>query len=96
VLDGTISIRHRKKIVVEIRFSWDTRSLYESAEYVGESEPFEAVRIAYRAEWLREGGQEYQRHKAGAWDNYYPDNEDDQNELGEYLLRVLKNEFKFQ
>lgn len=94
-MNGTVKIRHKKKAVVEIDFSWDTRSEYCNGEYSHESEPFEVCKIVYHADWKPEGAEEYKRNSKGVRDTFYPERDDDQNELGEYLLRVMKNEFDF-
>ncbi len=90
---GVITIRHKGKIVVEITFGWNTSPIYEGGDYACESPPFATCWIKYHTEWLPDGGQEYQRKSTGA-DTFYPDHKDSQNELGEYLLRVMHNQLE--
>lgn len=91
---GTVSIRHKKKVVVEITFGWNSADEYERGEYVGQSAPFEASWVRYYAAWKPEGAEEYRR-KDTRLDSFYPNNDTHQEELGEYLLRVMNDEFDF-
>jgi hypothetical protein len=91
---GTITICYKRKPVVEIYFGWDTRSEYEGGDYACESAPFQACWIKYHATWKPDGAQEYKRRHNSRRDTFYPNNDESQEELGEYLLRVMKNEFE--